>query len=90
MTEEGPVSIINCFHVGSLLSAAGLHHFLLLRVNAPQRSDQKGSINSEVSGRQKHDSDESPTRICAEPTIISQQEHVTYNGLSLRVDSHKT
>lgn len=53
----GSVPIIRCFHVGSIMSAAGLPHFLLLSVNTPACSpgEQTGrASSSEVSRPQKH------------------------------------
>lgn len=39
----GSVLIIHCCHVGFIMSAAGLHHFLLLGVSRPvRRADRKG------------------------------------------------
>lgn len=53
----GNIPIIHCFHVGSIMSAAVLPHFLLLRVNtatAALESRQEGLLVQRSAGHRKH------------------------------------
>lgn len=64
--RRGSVPMIHCCHVGFIMSAAGLHHFLLLGVSRPAwRADRKES-SSEVSRSPKTLSLESQTRSCGD------------------------
>lgn len=65
MTDEGAagcdrggnIPIIHCFHVGSIMSAAALPHFLLLRVNtaaAALENRQEGLLVQRSAGHGEH------------------------------------